>query len=196
MSNQSPLPIQIDPALIPTTLDAVHLGLAILSLIFVIIIVVLAGRTSRGAAPSSAVTEPAQQPAPTPSLKQITPESALQLLSLLQQEARLVDFLQEDLKGFADADVGAAARVVHEGGRKVLAQYFSLEPVRTETEETRITLPAGFNAAEIRLTGNVVGEPPFTGTLLHRGWRVTDTRLPKLSAAHDAQIIAAAEIEL
>ncbi len=131
-----------------------------------------------------------------PKLKTSTPEAALQLLSLLQQEARFIDFMQEDLKGYADADIGAAARVIHEGGQKVLNEYFSFAPVRTEEEETRITLPQGFNASEVRLTGNVVGEAPFNGTLIHRGWKVTEVKLPKLAEGHDAHIIAAAEVEL
>ncbi len=131
-----------------------------------------------------------------PKLKTSTPEAALQLLSLLQQEARFIDFMQEDLNGYADADIGAAARVIHEGGQKVLNEYFSFAPVRTEEEETRITLPQGFNASEVRLTGNVVGEAPFNGTLIHRGWKVTEVKLPKLAEGHDAHIIAAAEVEL
>jgi hypothetical protein len=46
------------------------------------------------------------------------------------------------------------------------------------------------------LTGNVVGSAPFKGTLLHRGWQVTDVRLAKLTQGHNAKIIAAAEVEL
>lgn len=196
MSNEQTMPINIDPALIPTTLDAVHIGLAVLALLLLIAVFVVANRAAKVVPAAPAKADSDEKPAPAPSLKQTTPESALQLLSLLQQEARLIDFLQEDLKGFSDADVGAAARVVHEGGRKVLGQYFSLAPVRDEAEESRITLPEGFDAAEVRLTGNVVGQAPFTGTLVHRGWRVTESRLPKLSATHDATIVAAAEVEL
>lgn len=197
MSTEQTMPINIDPALIPTTLDAVHIGLAVLALLLLIAVFVVANRAAKTQPGDSPVDDkPEQKPAAAPSLKQTTPESALQLLSLLQQEARLIDFLQEDLKGFSDADVGAAARVVHEGGRKVIGQYFTLVPVREESEESRITLPEGFNASEVRLTGNVVGQAPFTGTLVHRGWRVTESRLPKLSASHDATIVAAAEVEL
>jgi hypothetical protein len=75
-------------------------------------------------------------------------------------------------------------------------EYFKMTPVRSEDEESRITLPAGFNAAEVRVTGNVVGQPPFTGTLVHRGWRVTEANLPKLAEGHDASIIVPAEVEL
>ncbi len=148
-----------------------------------------------------AADEPvAEVPAPVPpqtiTLKESTPDAALQLLGLLQREARLIDFVQEDLAGHADADVGAAARLVHEGCRKVLQAHFTLAPVRTEEEGHRITLPAGFDAAAVRLTGNVVGQAPFTGTLSHRGWRVTDVRLPQLAEHHDVAIVAQAEVEL
>lgn len=131
-----------------------------------------------------------------PKVKATTPESALQLLSLLQKEARFIDFMQEDLKGFADAEVGAAARVIHDGGQKVLSEYFTLVPVRTEEEESRLSIPAGFNPSEVRLTGNVVGEAPFNGTLIHRGWKVAEVKLPKLADGYDATIVAPAEVEL
>ncbi len=129
-------------------------------------------------------------------LKEASNDSALQLLALLQQESRFVDFAQEDLSGVADADIGAAARIVHSGSQKVLNSYFDLAPVRSEEEESRVTLAEGFNAAEVRLTGNVVGSAPFTGTLVHRGWKVTNAKLPKISIEHDTSIIAPAEVEL
>ncbi len=124
------------------------------------------------------------------------PESALQLLSLLQQEARLIDFVQEDLTGFNDADIGAVGRVVHAGCHKVITEHFDLAPVSTAAEQSRVTLESGFNAAHYRLTGNLTGEPPFTGTLVHPGWQVTATNLPQLVEGHDLNILAPAEVEL
>ena len=138
---------------------------------------------------------PAAEPQPV-IVRETTPEAALQLLGLLQREARFIDFVQEDVAAYSDADIGAAARVVHEGCRKVLGEHFSIEPVRSESEGSRITLAEGFDAAAVRLTGKVVGKPPFTGSLGHRGWRVTDTRLPKLADGHDGSVIAQAEVEL
>ena len=122
--------------------------------------------------------------------------AALQLLGLLQREARFVDFVQEDTASYSDADIGAAARVVHEGCRKVLSAHFTIAPVRNEAEGSRVTLAAGFDATEVRLTGNVVGQAPFTGTLGHRGWHVTDTRLPQLTDDKAAAVLAQAEVEL
>lgn len=123
-------------------------------------------------------------------------DSALQLLALLQREGRLVDFLEEDIDGFSDAQVGAAARVVHGGCRKVVREHLTLAPARAETEGSTVVLQAGFDASAVRLVGNVTGQAPFRGTLQHRGWRATDVRLPKLAAGHDVRVIAPAEVEL
>lgn len=153
----------------------------------------------REAAPpeTAPVTPPEEPPkAPPPQLKEAPREAALQLLSLLQRDARLIDFTMENLTNYSDQEVGAAARVVHEGCRKVLSEHFTIEPVRNESEGSRITLNEGFDAAAIRLTGNVVGKAPFQGALTHRGWRATDVRLPKLVESHDAAVLAPAEVEL
>lgn len=146
-------------------------------------------------APAPAPAPAPVAPAPTP-LREATPEAALQLLTLLQREARLIDFANENLSGYADADIGAAARVVHEGCARVLKEHFTIQPIRSEAEGARVTLEEGFDAASVRLTGNVVGKAPFKGTLSHRGWRATEVRLPQLAKEHDASIIAPAEVEL
>jgi hypothetical protein len=122
------------------------------------------------------------------------PEPALQLLALFQREGRLVDFLEEDVASFSDADIGAAARVVHTGCRKALREHVKLEPIRTEEEGAKVTLQT--NPAEVKLTGNVQGSGPYAGTLRHRGWRATDIKLPTAVAGHDARIVAQAEVEL
>lgn len=129
-------------------------------------------------------------------LKTATPDAALQLLSLLQQEARFIDFLQEDIKGYGDADIGAAARVIHEGSQKVLRDYFTLAPMMKEEEESQVKIPEGFDPTTVRLTGNVVGKAPFNGVLIHKGWQVTEVKLPKLAEGHNAKILTPAEVEL
>ena len=139
--------------------------------------------------------EPPPAPIPTP-LRQASPDAALQLLALLQRKARLIDFTQENIGGYSDAEIGGAARLVHEGCAKVLREHFTLAPVRPEVEGSRITLNDGFDARAIRLTGNVVGKAPFQGVLSHRGWRATETRLPKLADSHDSAVLAQAEVEL
>ena len=169
-----------------------RLALAIGSLFRILGDGAYAARVARLDAP---VAAPAPAPAPSPP-KPPSTDAALQLLGLLQREARLIDFCEEDLTGHADADIGAAARVVHEGCRKVLREQFTILPVRDEAEGSRVTLPAGFDAAAVRLTGNVVGNAPFTGTLGHRGWKATATKLPALTPGHAVSVLAPAEVEL
>jgi hypothetical protein len=153
----------------------------------------------RDRAPSPAAP-PAVAPAPVPLPAAVTSHAdetaALQLLALLQREGRLVDFLQQDITSFADADVGVAARVVHEGCRKALRAHATLEPVRTEDEGARVTLAAGFDADAVKLVGEVKGEAPYTGVLRHRGWRARRLELPGLVGDHDAHVLAPAEVEL
>jgi hypothetical protein len=133
---------------------------------------------------------------PPPVLKTAGPEAALQLLGLLQREGRFVDFVEEDLSEASDEDIGAAARVVHEGCKKALEEHFTIEPVHASEEGERVKVEEGFDAHEIRLTGNVVGDPPYDGELTHRGWKCAEVRLPKMSEGHDPNVIAPAEVEL
>lgn len=134
--------------------------------------------------------EPKAPPAPPPT------DAALQLLALFQREGRFVDFLEEDVASFADSDIGAAARVVHAGCRKALRDHVKLEPVRTEEEGAKVTLPESFSPAEVKLTGNVQGKGPYSGTLRHRGWRAAEITLPTAVGGHDARVLAQAEVEL
>lgn len=149
---------------------------------------------------------PAVEPAEKPAARPVTPAPAvspsrqqapaLALLSILQREGRLIDFLQEEVAPFSDEEVGAAARVVHAGCKRVVQQYLSLAPVMTEAEGSRVTVPHGFDAQRIRLTGNVAGQAPFAGALKHPGWVATDVRLPTVNEAMDPTVLAPAEVEL
>ncbi|MDA8092548.1 MAG: DUF2760 domain-containing protein [Betaproteobacteria bacterium] len=142
------------------------------------------------------VAAPAPPPASPPLLRESDPDAALQVLALLQREGRFVDFIEEEVSRYSDADIGAAARVVHDGCRKAIREHFRLTPVREEAEGSTVVLPQDFDAAAIHLTGHVVGSPPFRGRLSHRGWRVTEIHLPKLTGRHDARVLAPAEVEL
>ncbi|MFH0907350.1 MAG: DUF2760 domain-containing protein [bacterium] len=122
--------------------------------------------------------------------------SGLFVLAMLQREGRLIDFLQEDVTSFADADIGATARVVHAGCRKALTQCLMLEPVLKDAEGDAITVPAGFDANRIRLTGNIAGQPPFRGLLKHHGWTTTAVHFPSSSDTLDPRVLAPAEVEL
>ena len=142
--------------------------------------------------------KPADKPADKPrvSAAQHHKDGALALLALLQREGRLVDFLRESLDAHSDADIGAAARDVHRGCRKVLEQHLAFEPVMPGAEEEKVSVPKGFDPAEIRLIGEAKGEPPYRGTLRHHGWRVTEAKLPALADGIDRTVVAPAEVEL
>lgn len=123
-------------------------------------------------------------------------QAAVQLLSLLQKEGRLLDFLQEDIAGYTDEQVGAAVRNIHQSCRKVLDEHVRLEPVLPGAEEARVTVEAGFDPSRVRLIGNVTGHPPFAGILRHHGWRAAALDLPKPPVGLDPTVIAPAEVEL
>jgi hypothetical protein len=142
---------------------------------------------------------PAPEAPPPPKATPTAPASlpgaeAIQLLSLLQRDGRFVDFIEQDITSFSDQDVGAAARVVHEGCRKVLHTHARVEHVRGEAEGSRITLERADGS--IKLVGNVAGTAPYRGVLRHRGWRLQDLKLPTRLGEHDPQLVAPAELEL
>jgi hypothetical protein len=149
-----------------------------------------------------AVAEKAS-PAPvapvTPSATPATPKiesGAVHALVVLQREGRLIDFLQENLEAYDDAQVGAAVREIHANCQRALGEHFGVQPVESVSEGESVTVESGFDPSRIRLTGNVSGEPPFTGTLRHKGWRVTKTDLPERSNKLDPTVIFPAEVEL
>ena len=155
--------------------------------------------------PAEAKVEPAkaekEKPRPEPekpraNVAQLHREGSLALLALLQREGRFVDFVRDSVEGASDADIGAAAREVHRACRKVLDQYLTFEPVMPGDEGSQVTVPKGFDPAEVRLSGEARGEPPFKGTLRHHGWRVVDAKLPTLADGVDRTVIAPAEVEL
>lgn len=165
-------------------------------------------------AQAKALPEPKQEPEKAPDKKPAAAEAvkpvvrpsadlagnhrdgALALLALLQREGRLVDFLRESLDSYQDADIGVAVRDIHRGCKKVIEEHFVLEAVMPGEEDTRVKVPAGFDPGEVRLIGKISGEPPFTGTLRHHGWRVTEVKLPTLTEGVDRRVLAPAEVEI
>jgi Domain of unknown function (DUF2760) len=212
--------MNFDFTTLPEKFDVLHLVLAGVATIELVLLVILLSliviglirKDRRPAEPSAKPEKPVEAVIPKPApiaaqpekksspqpatLREARPDAALQLLGLLQQEARFIDFIEEDIQTFDDADIGAAARIVHEGCHKVLHNHFDFSPVRPESENSRVTIKAGFDPSTVRLTGNIVGQAPFNGTLVHRGWQVTDIRLPKLAEHHNVKVVAAAEVEL
>jgi len=171
-----------------------YLSAASVALAVVALVAILADRKPPAAGP---VAEPLR-PAPPPARANQADAEIVAFLAMLQEKGRLVDFLMDDINAYNDAQVGAAARVVHAGCKTVLAEHFSIRPVRTEQEGAAITVPAGYSASEYRLVGRIAGQAPFSGVLVHRGWRTDTVQLPRLVAEANSNLpaIAPAEVEL
>jgi hypothetical protein len=126
-----------------------------------------------------------------------TRSDALTLLATLQREARLIDFLMEDLASYDDAQIGAAVRGVHRDCAAVLERMFALRPLRYQEEGAHVEILAGYDPVQLTLTGNVSGQPPLRGTLVHHGWQATQCELPEWSGQEEsARVIAPAEVEV
>jgi hypothetical protein len=133
--------------------------------------------------------------------KPVKPSGApLRLLTLMQREGRLIDFILEDVQQYPpeqNAQIGAAVRDIHKGCQKVLREHLVLEPVMGNAREGEtVEVPAGFDPANIRLVGNVTGSPPFKGTLQHHGWRVREIKLAEPAEGQDEFVLQPAEVEI
>ena len=120
----------------------------------------------------------------------------LHLFSMMQREGRLMDFLDEDLDQYEDSQIGSAVRAIHANCLQIVREYLDPRPIMAQAEGERVTVDVDFDPGAIKLTGKVVGEPPFSGVIRHKGWQVGKVKLPKLSGRQNAEIIAPAEVEI
>jgi hypothetical protein len=178
-----------------------HAALAALAaavLLFVIILVIPLGRAaSRALEPEPAKAQAATPAAVPPPANQAEAE-VVSFLATLQEKGRFVDFLMDDVSAYGDAQVGAAARVVHEGCRAVLREHLDIAPIRTESEGSQVTVPENYRTDEYRLVGKISGKAPFAGHLVHRGWKTEKVKLPRVLRSDKDRLptIAPAEVEL
>ncbi|MCF8111995.1 MAG: DUF2760 domain-containing protein [Desulfobacteraceae bacterium] len=120
----------------------------------------------------------------------------LHLLSLLQRRGRLLDFLKEDLSSYSDEQIGAAVRGIHENCAGTVEKYLAPRAIIKKQEGEEVTIDSGFDPSAIKVTGNVTGEPPFSGVLRHPGWRAGKLELPVFSDSGDPDVIFPAEVEV
>ena len=118
------------------------------------------------------------------------------VLKTLQDGGRLIDFLQEDIEQFQDAQIGAAVRGIHKGCKEILKENMQIVPVIDKNENSEVVIEEGFDPSTIRLVGNVTGNPPFKGVLKHKGWKIKELKIPTRPDNHDQSIIAPAEVEI
>lgn len=145
--------------------------------------------------PADKTVKPAAKP--KPEARRVVRSEALTLLAALQREARFVDFVKEPLAGYSDAQVAAAARDIHRDCGAVLERFFGLVPIAAQEEGSPLEVPAGYDPARYRLTGNVTGSPPYRGRLIHPGWEATRCELPSWSGSEESvRVVAPVEVEI
>lgn len=145
--------------------------------------------------------ETTKLPAPEVKAKPVAPKptrsDALMLLSVLQREARFIDFIQEPIDGYSDAQVGAAVREIHRGCHTVLGRLFAPQAIIDQEEGSAVSIedPA---SGKYRLTGNVTqSSGSVSGELMHHGWQAAKCEIPKWSGGEDAiDVIASAEVQV
>lgn len=129
--------------------------------------------------------------------RQNTASDAASLLRLLQEKGHFLDFVMEDASQISDEDLAAAARLVHQGCQRVIAEYFDIDPIAGEDLGSGITLAQDFAPESFRLTGQVADEGPHTGTLVHKGWAASRINLPQSQTPANGQhVLSPAEIEV
>ncbi len=163
----------------------------------------------------SALLLPGPKPQPAPSEKPSLPTKKLEekdetpkevkasqpppqaylaaFLGTLQKEGRFLDFLQEDLSRYDDAQIGAAVRSIHSKLKLAVFEMVELAPVINAQEGAEILIEEDFDPQKVKLIGNVKGKPPFKGILRHPGWRFRRFQLPKPKSGN---ILAPAEVEI
>jgi hypothetical protein len=168
---------------------------AIAGAAFLLLVAILADRPK--AEPARTASKAAGPVATTPIVNQADSE-VVSFLAILQEKGRFVDFLMDDITSYSDAQVGGAGRVLHEGCRAVLLEHFGIRPMREEGEGSKVTVPTGYAPDDYRLVGKISGEAPFTGTLVHHGWRADWVKLPRLLRMSPDRLpaVAPAEVEL
>lgn len=171
------------------------IAVPLLGPLVVALLLLLVGR-GRGAAPAAKADTAAGEGSAPPIVVEPSPGVGLRLLATLQEEARLVDFVREDIEGYSDAEVGSAVRGIHAALRKSIGERVVLEPILAGEDGDPVQVPADFEPALIRVTGKPSGDPPYHGVLRHGGWRARDVRLPAPSPGSDPSIIMPAEVEV
>ncbi len=173
------------------------LAIPVLGPLLIAVLTLVLGRAGRAATQEAAAGAEAEgatdaaQPEP-----EATPGAGLRLLATLQEEARLVDFVREDIDGYSDAEIGSAVRGIHAALRRAIDERLVLEPILQGEDGDPVEVPSDFEPAMVRVTGKVTGGPPYRGVLRHGGWRARDVRLPVPSPGSDPTIIMPAEVEV
>ena len=182
-----------------STYTAPIAAIALVLSLLILTLSLLGGPKSRTTPSPVLAAGPASPPVTIPPSSQAANQAEAEVVAffaLLQEKGRLVDFLMEDITSYDDTHVGAAARVIHQGCREVLQEHFNISAISDSEEGSQVTLPAGYAKEQYRFVGKLSGNPPFTGTLIHKGWKTAFVKLPRIVETQRLPAIAPAEVEL
>ncbi len=186
----------------PSLLEERFLFPAQVTVLVLLALVMVADLIARLRRPAAAPVPQEAAPAAAipPSVEQAVEAGVVQFLARLQEKGRLVDFALEDMAPYSNEQIGAAARVVHQGCREVLGEAFTIRPLYGGEEGEPVRLSGEYDASAYRLVGKVPEQPPYRGRVLHRGWRTERVKLPRVTEtarkASAREIIAPAEVEI
>ena len=194
---------------VPAGLDTARSGALVVLTIFLAwqAYVLLRQRVSPPSATAETAPAPAAAPRPVaaavpaaaPGAASGAGGDALILLSLLQERGRFLDFVAEDISAYGDAQVAAASRVVHQGCKAVINECLALAPAHAGAEGDRITVDPAADPNRYRLQGKLAQQPPYSGVVVHRGWKTTRLTLPRHTRAIDPageNIVAPIDVEV
>jgi hypothetical protein len=154
----------------------------------------LAARMHRDPTLAERIHRALESPEPAPP-SAVSPV-ALRMLALLQENARLVDFLLEDISAATDAQIGQAVREIHRQAQQVLKDHVVLEPILSAQEGESVTVEAGYDPSAIRVIGHVAGTPPYRGQVEHPGWRAREVKLPEVPRGADPRVVQPAVVHI
>lgn len=203
------LPRDVVPAGLDTARGAALVALTIYLAWQAFLLLRQQASTPAGTAPSSAAAgtapapaaapRPVATPAPAAAPGAAAGADALILLSLLQDRGRFLDFVAEDISAYGDAQVAAASRVVHQGCKSVIDECLALAPAHAGAEGDRITVDPAADPNRYRLQGKLAQQPPYSGVVVHRGWKTTRLALPRHTRPIDPageNIVAPIDVEV
>lgn len=126
--------------------------------------------------------------------------SIVTFISMLQEKGRILDFAMDDIEKYSDEEVGRVARVVHQGIRDVFVSTTGVRPLHKGLEGEVIKINENDDFSMYKMLGTGTGNPPFSGTVVHRGWIAEKLVIPKSSLKSStnsaSKIIQAVEIEV
>ena len=126
-------------------------------------------------------------------------QAVIQFVRNMQSRGRILDFVMTDIHKLSDPQVGAASRVVHQGLRELMDDYFSVKPISSLEEGRMIPLHEEDLGRTVKLLQSRGETVPREGRLLHKGWQASQVKLPqsqRQEQGNERMVLALAEVDV